>query len=83
MIDRETFSMWLDHPVTVHVFAELKKIADKARGKWIEASWDQGATDPVLLADLRARAEVVNDLITVTYEDIDETGSEAKADAKE
>lgn len=82
MIEREDFELWRDHPVTVHVFNELKKVADAAKDKWTASSWDQGAADPLLLADLRARAEVVNDLITVSYEDIDDSSNETKADAK-
>lgn len=81
MIEREDFNSWLDNPITVHVFRELKKVADKAKEKWVTASWDQGETDPVLLADLRARAETINDLITVSYEDIDDSGSSEAKDA--
>ena len=77
MIDPEDFSLWLDHPVTTHVFKQFGKIADQARQAWLSASWEHGQADPILLADLRARAEVVNDLITVSYEDIDDS-SEAK-----
>jgi len=77
MIEREDFASWLDNPITVHVFRVLKKVADKAKEKWVVASWDQGEVDPVLLADLRARAETINDLITVSYEDIDDS-NEAK-----
>lgn len=76
MIEREDFDLWRDHPVTVHVFKELRKVADKAKEKWIALSWEAGETDPVLLADLRAKAEIVNDLIEVSYEDILDDSSE-------
>lgn len=82
MIGREDFDMWKDHPVTVHVFNKLKEVADAAKDKWLASSWDQGASDPLLLADLRARAEVVNDLITVSYEDIDDSSNETKVGAE-
>lgn len=82
MIAREDFSMWRDHPVTVHVFRELQKVADAAKEKWMSSSWEQGAADPLLLAELRAKAEIVHDLITVSYEDIDDSSSKTKADAK-
>ncbi len=78
MIEREDFDLWRDHPVTVHVFKELQKVADGAKSKWIDASWEVGESDPLLLADLRATARVVNDLITVSYEDIQDDSSEDK-----
>ena len=82
MIEKEDFDAWLDHPVTSHVFKQFAKVSERAKDAWVQSSWEHGASDPVLLADLRARAEVVNDLITVSYEDIND-GNELEDKAKE
>ena len=81
MITREDFDLWRDNPVTVHVFKQFGKVAQVAKDAWVQSSWDKGDADPNLLIELRAKAEIVNDLITVSYEDIDDS-NEAKADAK-
>ena len=69
-IEKEDFDQWLGHPITEQVMRALQSLSEKSRDKWIAASWGGGECDPLLLADLRARAEVVNDLVNLTYEDI-------------
>lgn len=70
-IEKEDFEQWLGHPVTEQVMRVLRLLADAAKEKWLQESWDGGNNDPLLLADLRARAEVVKDLTELKYEDIE------------
>lgn len=72
MIDKEDFDAWRDNPITERVFATLDELAERAKQRWVEVSWGGGSADPLLLADLRARAEVIRDLRNISYEDIDE-----------
>lgn len=71
-IDKEDFDEWLASPVTEEVMRALRVLADRSKQKWIATSWDGGNPDPMLLADLRARAEVVNDLCELKFEEIEE-----------
>lgn len=72
MIEPEDFAAWQASPVTEAVFRALRKIRDDAKAEWVAASWDAGNTDPVLLADLRARAQIVGDLAELTFEELKE-----------
>jgi hypothetical protein len=70
MIDREAFEEWLAHPVTEHVLKAVGDLADMNRQKWIEASWEAGNCDPVMLVELRARAQAAKDLSEIKFEDV-------------
>ncbi len=70
MIEKDDFDIWLAHPVTRHVFDLLTRKADEAKRAWAVASWDKGNNDPLLLADLRARAELLTDITELTHEEV-------------
>lgn len=70
-IEKEDFEQWLAHPVTEWVFAAHRILAERAKQKWIEQSWDGGNPDPMMLVDLRARAQVINDLCELKHEEIE------------
>lgn len=72
MIDKEDFEQWRAHPITEAVNRALVKLAERNKAKWISVSWDGGQTDPVILADLRARAEIAQDLSELTIEEFNE-----------
>ena len=72
MIDVEDFELWRAHPVTEAVVRALRKLADRNKQKWMEISWDGGGSDPLQLADLRARAESALDLAELTVEELNE-----------
>ena len=72
MIDKDDFDIWLAHPVTLHVFDLLTRKAAEAKRAWEIASWEQGSADPLLLADLRARAELLTDITELEHEDIED-----------
>jgi hypothetical protein len=70
-IEKEDFEQWQAHPVTEEVARALRSLAEQAKLKWIEASWEGGNTDPLLLADLRARHQITSDLSELTYEQLE------------
>ena len=80
MIEKDDFESWRDNPITQAVFEVMKRHGEEAKAKWLTASWEQGSTDPALLADLRARAEVCEDYRNITLEDLETwlNGDESK-----
>ena len=71
-ITKEDFESWRDNPVTEEVFRAFDRLAEKAKQDWLAKSWVHGSCDPLYLADLRARAEVVEDFRKITIEDLEE-----------
>lgn len=82
MIEREDFDLWLASPITAHMLKRHAEMVEQFKGEWMAYSWEGQETNPLKLADLRARAEVANDIVTMKYEDFDDSSSETKADAK-
>ncbi len=80
MIDREMFEEWLAHPVTEHVLKRVGELADANKQKWIDESWGAGKCDPMMLIDLKARAEAAKDLSEIEWSDIDEEPERNQAD---
>lgn len=70
-LEREDFEMWRAHPVTEIVLSVFAKLGEMAKQKWVAESWDKGNTDPVMLADLRARTEVIDDFHKLSFEDME------------
>lgn len=62
---------WRANPVTEAVFAAMAAYRRRAREHWLRASWEGGETSPELLADLRARAETVEQWTSITAEQIE------------
>lgn len=71
-ISQEDFEQWRDNPVTLWVFGLLQDIGEKAKHEWLSASWGSGRVDPVLLADLKARADTIKQLTEAEYGDLTE-----------
>jgi hypothetical protein len=69
-IEKEDFDAWRDNIVTQAVFAHVKALVEQAKEKWLHVSWEGGTADPLMLADLRARAEIASDLVALTFEDM-------------
>lgn len=70
-LEREDFELWRANPVTEIVLKVFAGLGELAKQKWLEESWDKGNADPVLLADLRARAEVIDDFHKLSFEDME------------
>lgn len=73
-IDKEMFEEWLANPVTEHVLARVSSMAEANKQRWMDVSWGGGQTDPLILAELKARAEAAADLSSIKFEDIEEDG---------
>jgi len=71
-IDKETFELWRAHPITEAMVKSLVMMAERNKAKWIEVSWGGGQADPLVLADLRARAEMAQDLSELTVDELNE-----------
>jgi len=71
LIDREEFEAWKAGKVTAAVLDMLTAMSAEAKAAWIAASWEQGRPDPVLLADLRGRSQTADDVVALTFEDLE------------
>ena len=69
-IEAEDFKAWLDNPVTERVWRYLKKQQAECKAAWLAASWDTGQCDPLVLADLRAKEQILSDLANLEYDDV-------------
>lgn len=83
MISKDDFAAWKENPITRTVLAWAKNHASDAKKEWDARAWGQGTADPVLLAELRARAQVADDFASVELSDIqeEEDGEHVRANA--
>ena len=72
IIETEDFEQWRAHPVTEAITRALVMLAARNKQKWLELSWGGGQADPLVLAELRARAEGALDLSELTVEELNE-----------
>ena len=79
-IERDDFDAWLANPVTEQVLKHVADIATQAKDEWMRLSWGGGNPDPLLLADLRAKAQIASDLANFTYEDMNAESEQDRAD---
>lgn len=75
-IAKDDFELWRGHPVTEAVTRALTLLAERNKQKWIEVSWGAGETTPLVLADLKARAEMAQDLSELTFEELEDALNE-------
>lgn len=73
MIDREDFELWLASPFTIQMVKRHAEMAKQFKEEWMAFSWGGEDTNPLKLANLKARAEVSNDIATMKYEDFDDS----------
>lgn len=71
MIDKEEFDAWRHSPVTEAVFKALALKAAEAKQAWVVASWGQGNTSEVLLADLRATSETCTYVTELDHDELE------------
>lgn len=69
-IDQEEFEQWKSSPIGEFFFAMLAKEADRAKEAWVSASWDGERPDPTLLACLKERADLANQLSDITASEL-------------
>jgi hypothetical protein len=69
-ISAEEFAAWRDDPVTQIVLKAHLEMAEKQREGWAKASWDAGTVDPLLLTELKTRADAYRAIAECSYEDV-------------
>lgn len=71
-MEAEEWDQWRNNPVTTWVMAALKKSSEAQRRAWVDASWEGGIADPLLLNELRTRADAYAAMSEVTFEGLKE-----------
>jgi hypothetical protein len=71
-LTKEDYDSWRDNPVTQAVHEALRRKAEAAKAAWVDASWGSGEVSEVLLADLRATANICNDIRGLRFEELEE-----------
>lgn len=64
----EEFITWRENPITRWILGACAKAAAENRQAWIEASWSAGNADPLLLVELKSRADAYLALEQTAYE---------------
>lgn len=64
----EEFIAWKEQPITRWVLGQCAKAAAENRQSWIDASWGAGNAEPLLLTELKTRADAYLALEQTTYE---------------
>jgi hypothetical protein len=67
-VTQEDFDTWLKEPMTKYIFRALRKAQEQEKAEWLRVSWGAGECSPVLLAELRAKAEAFENLLTNEFE---------------
>jgi hypothetical protein len=68
-VSAEEFAQWREDPVTQGVLGTLGAMAETQKQGWLEASWEGEVADPLLLKELRTRADAYLALAEGSYED--------------
>lgn len=67
-MNREEFEGWRKDPVTLWVFAALRKAAEQEKAEWVRQSWDEGKADQSQLSELRTRADALAEVCDHPFE---------------
>lgn len=81
MITEEDFEAWRENPVTKSLLGILADMVQDTKNKWDAVAWVGGSADPLLLADLRARAEVLVDMIEISFADMEHKLDKSEQDS--
>lgn len=68
MISREDFQRWLEDPVTRAVIRAHRQTAHDNREAWIAHSWGNGHANPLILLELKTRADAYLAIAEMNYE---------------
>jgi hypothetical protein len=69
-ITAEEFAAWLADPVTEVVIKAHADMAEQLKQGWLDATWLTGTADPLLLIQLKTRADAYLAIAECSYEDI-------------
>lgn len=65
---KEEWEAWSEAPLTRWVLAALASFADQQKAQWDLMSWEQGRSDPLVLCELRTRADAYRAIGEASYE---------------
>jgi hypothetical protein len=66
-VTEDDFLAWRDHPVTKWIFKAVEAGAEEQKAEWIRASWEGATANPLLLVELRTRADSYRALIETSF----------------
>lgn len=75
---RDEFARWRDDPVTRWVITTFEEMAAANKDAWVSASWDGNAANPLLLKELKVRADAYLALADMTYDTVVKPGEEPR-----
>lgn len=70
-IDQDAWDDWLGSPVTEAVMQWAASRAREQQALWLKTSWDGGKADPITLARFQERAQVFEEIATLTRQAIE------------
>lgn len=70
--EKDEWEDWRDHPITAWLFDSfLTNEIEATKQEFVSYAWGKAGNDPVKHASLFERANVLKDLVTLTYDDIE------------
>lgn len=79
-LSRDDFARWREDPVTRAVMSAFRLTVGDCERAWKSASWDNGQANPLLLKELRTRADAYEAIEGLTFEGLLETLGETEAE---
>lgn len=80
-ITAEDFESWLGNPVTEAVMARMKEMEAAVHAYWGRRLTTDTADEPLMLTllqvELRAKLEIIEDLLSLTVKDIEEENADS------
>ena len=80
-IDQEDFDAWKANKITQALMRCCGVLAEEAKARWVNASWDSGSNETTFLAQLRGQAEAFQAIQALTATQIEETLSDEASKA--
>lgn len=69
-IDIDDFTNWREHPVTKAYFERIEAEEARTRSTWQQLAWDQGNLSEKEYAYHKARAETLDFMASLAFEDL-------------
>ena len=70
-LTQELLEEWRETPVGERFFEVVAITAEEAKQMWLQESWSSGVCDPQRLAELKGAADQLEQMRTVTAEEIE------------
>lgn len=65
---REDWEAWRDSPMAQWLFRATAEFSQTLKAEWVALSWGQGKADPLVLCELRTRADAYEALVAMDYD---------------